>query len=242
MKTKKIFLFIIIFVFMLCLSACSQSDNSNQKIQITIYDNETPTTFPVTKGEQAIVTSFTKNGYYLAGIFDSKEGGQMYFDSDGRSLGVWQKANPTVLYTQYKPISDISKTFDIIFSDNPTSYSWSTNMTWALEGELKNAVKGNLNKTLNITLSFRIKEGNSTIFNTNNHTNNITLKDSEGGGAEFFERKQVISTVSNYDLYTLTWNAPARCGRTGKIIIEFNRGNNFNEAWIRDLELSVSFV
>lgn len=237
----------IICISIITLSGCSSntsggSEDSINKVTITIYTNEIPTTFPVTIGEQALVTSFTKSGYYLVGIFDQEEGGTKYFDSNRKSVGVWQQYNPTSLYTQWGIFSEVSKTFDIIFSDDPDSYSWSKNLTWVLENELLNAVKGNLDKELQISLSFRIKEGKSTIFSTNGSTNRITLKDSAGSGAEAFGTKEVVSYENNYEQHTLSWTAPARCGRTGKIIIEFNRGNNFNEAYIRDLVLSVSFI
>ena len=217
------------------------TEKQNKNTTISIDVDGSINSFPVTYGSLANVTSFTKPGFYLKGIYDKKEGGVKYFNSDGGSTSVWQNTYPKTLFAQWGDLNELSKTLKTKFADEAYYYTRKVNCIWSLPGDFRNAVHGNLDKEIEVTLEFRLKEGNSTIFDTNNQTNWITLKDSTDGSAENFGEKTFSSYTSNYTSYSCTWVVPARCARNGSIIIEFNRGNQFNETYIRDAVVSVQF-
>lgn len=252
---KRIFNFLIVLMFVIILGLCVYGCGSNnyddeqtkleekleKNIDININVDGSINTFMVTEGQIANVTSFTKPGYYLKGVFDKNEGGVKYFDSNGESTTVWQKTYPTTLYAQWGELSELSKTLATKFSEEASYYTWSVNLAWALPSDFVNAVKGNLAENIVVTLSFRLKEGSSTIFSTNNKTTRITLKSTTGDDAETFGTKTAQSYTNNYTDYQLEWCVPARCAKDGRIIIEFNRGNDFNETYIRDAVVTVGF-
>lgn len=249
---KKIFILILVicigFGSCLVLTACNAigpqeeiKNKQDKNIDLNIIVDGSVSTFMVTEGQVANVTSFTKPGYYLMGIYDQNEGGTRYFDSSGESTTVWQKTYPTTLYAQWGKIGELSKMLGAKFQEEAYEYTWAVNLIWAIPSDFLNAVNGNLTKDITITLSFRLKEGSSTIFDTNNNISLITLKSTTGDDAETFGTKTVQSYTGNYTEYQLEWCVPARCVKGGRVIIEFNRGNTFNETFILDAVASVAF-
>lgn len=230
-------------VLVACNDHAPLESKQEQNTTIFVFANGKNEEFMATYGSQLTVPSYTNNGYYLKGIYDKTDGGTKYFDSSGNSLGVWMSTNPTQFYAQWEDYSTLAPVeFATLYEDDAESYSKKTTLQWRFRGEMLNAIMGNLDKQLKLTLSFRVKEGTG-LFNTNGHTTYISVRDKQGDDGDVFgETYTATSYTSDYTSYTKSWVVDARCARNGGICVQLNRGNDFNVTYIRDVKLVVEFA
>ena len=161
---KKIIKFVTMLltsIFIGTFVACSTFSNPSPSAppapttqEITMYNGDTPVNYTLTYGEVAQIDRFAKAGYYFTGAYDSAENGEKYFDIDGKSTSVWTAGNPDVYYARFESVSAIDFS-QIQHEEDPLS--WHTQSVWiefTFDQALCNAVQGNLDKKLSVTIEF----------------------------------------------------------------------------------------
>lgn len=159
---------IIIIVICLCFTSTGCMDflfsalglgsdeSENNKIVLQIHVNEETLSVNAYEDEQVTIEKLAiKQGYYLTGYFDAPEGGTKYFDSNGNSLSVWSKNNPTEFYAQWANV-DNYMIKDSVTWDNTYSFSSSKLLGfYTINSATISAIDGNLSRTIRFTLSFK---------------------------------------------------------------------------------------
>ncbi len=254
--------FIKIATLSLCLlfistsiTACSLFSSSNNpgdstpKTQdITVYKDDTPTTYTLTLGEVAEIDVFTKSGYYFNGAYDSAVGGTKYFGLDGKSLLAWEKTFPTTFYAQWKNIADLQSTFNV-FGNEPQSggTSGQRTKTITLDDDFVSAIKGNFDKKLKIEYTIDLKTSSAFDIDTA-HPIRMYVKGYNNSGAE----QHVIFThtplLDSFSTFTGSVEIPANDFASGNIYIVVRNTQKFMMSWAypvfysRNLTLNVSFA
>lgn len=159
---KKIFLIIVCFM-MMNLSACfeindndlDENDTINKKevVEIVLCDDSSEYKYEVVIGEIAQITEMVKKGYVSRGYFDSKSGGEKYFDADGKSLSVWSVNYPKVFYVQYQNINEYRYS-KMYFDKEEAVFGYYRVVKLEFGAEFNNAIKANLDKKIKVSYEF----------------------------------------------------------------------------------------
>lgn len=239
MKTVKYIICILLIVFCISMTACfnifgnEEPSISKTLVNIIINDINEEFSYTVVCGEKMKVDTFIRSGFYLLGIFDSSDGSNKYFDSMGISINEWESTNPNIFYTKWASINGLNYTSIIQYTE-ANSFSWKFIAEIILPENFYNAIKGNIDKYLEITATF--DDMDELFFGTHSSTHTISIvKDLES------YNEQTITVVNSYNNYIIKFEVPAICANNGKIYCEFNRGNTFNHGFIKNLVLNVKF-
>lgn len=212
-------------------------------VAITLYDGEEARSYEVTVGKQAAIGECIKHGYYSMGYYTAPEGGERYFSADGKSLSEWSESFPTVFYVQYAPIGDFSCTKSFLDNEIHT-LSYYTHARINTVGELGNALKGNLDKTIRVKLSFIASDTSGdedwVIYYKNTQSYNEGNLISKAIAAKYhgFE----IDVGSSYQSFSHISYIPASEIYAGEALVAFfNRGATFGDGKIKNIVFELSF-
>lgn len=237
---------ITIFSFSSCsfLFAPSNQESSIQeketKTTISVYNDDIKTDFEVYYEKQAQITPFVKPGYYLSGYYTEPEGGEKYFDLNGKSTQVWQKNMPNTFYAQWKPISELNFTGKTLYSDEPKTLSfYSVACYYTLPDEFINAIKGNLKEDFTVTLHFKAKEKLGSVI-SNYAPLTIRVQDGKGDGASVYG-KQTLTPPNEYKSYDLSFTVEAESFKKGIIYVVFDLGYAYVDLYLKDVYVTASF-
>ncbi len=161
---------IIIIVICLCFTSTgcldflfsslglgNDNSESENKIVLQIHINDSTISVDAYEDKSVHIDKIaTKYGYYITGYFDAPEGGTKYFDSDGNSLSVWSKSNPTEFYAQWANVDNYNIISKPVVWDNTYSFNSEANLGYYTNiATHVSAIDGNLSRTLRLTLSFK---------------------------------------------------------------------------------------
>lgn len=252
MKKIKTTLTIVLMVTMIfSISGCSlfynptkndgnNSSNKNNKTTITIYDGDISNEFEVEYGKQAEVTALTKQGYYLLGYYTEPNGGEKYFDLNGKSMQVWQENMPTTFYAHWASISGLTYNSEVDCTDEAESLSfYSTCFYYELPDDFKNAINGNLNKDLNVTVHFKAKEKLSGVLSSYAPVT-IRLQDGSGDSASTYA-KQKLTPTKEYESYDLNFTVDAGSFKKGVVYVIFDLGYANTNLYLKDISITTRF-
>ena len=248
-KTKILLELIIAIILVLALSSCdffsgASSDNQINEKQtvIRVYNGTVGTDYTVQYGQEVKVDVPTKSGYYFDGFYTEKEGGEKYFDISGKSSMVWQKGLPTEFYAQWKPITELFFEKETRI-ENPKSWSGYgyPGFTFDLTPEIKNAIKGNLDKEVKVTYSFDLKDTSKNTYSDMQ----FYLSNSLGSGREELISKVLDSTTTTiYKHYSGSTTTTARKFlNEGKICMAFKKTYGYSDYYsVKNLKVTLEFV
>ncbi|MBO5313364.1 MAG: hypothetical protein J6B29_05300 [Clostridia bacterium] len=252
MKKLKSILSIIIVLSTLCsLFSCGAmfgqtnqdsngNNNSVKKTTISIYNGSVKTSYTVEYGKEASVAVLSKPGYYLDGYYTMETGGDMYFDMNGNSTQVWQEGLPSVFYAQWKPLSEL------VYSEekrieNPKSWSGYDfpGFSFELTQEIKNAIKGNLDKRVRITYSFDLMDRSNNTYTSMQ----FYLSNSLESGRENFV-STTLATQSSYQHYSNSVTTTARKFlNSGEVCMAFKKTYGYDDYYsVKNLKITFEFI
>ncbi|MCL2555644.1 MAG: hypothetical protein FWE03_01315 [Firmicutes bacterium] len=163
-KILMICLLALIIIFP--LSACDLFGDDNQPppatVSVVLVDGDDYFTAGFEIGQIAeleLEKVTTRQGYFLQGYFSDISGGARYLDSAGRSLEPWGANFPQRLYAQWGQISEL-KHYSEVFAENGVvlqgnNLSGSTNFDFTFSDEVINAIRGNLDRQIRISLTLQ---------------------------------------------------------------------------------------
>lgn len=239
MKKKLIVLLLIFAVSVSILTACNSNSDSNPSRYsddrvVTVYDEGAPTRYNFASSYDAYTKVYSKPGYYMEGIYDAPTGGKKYFDELGKSLLPWNwDTNPKEFYTRYKEINGLTHTSDVLCED-ATLASWSTRYDYDLPKNIVSAAKGNLNRFVEITISYKAKDDVS----ENCYVYLLDSTDNSATQSTWYHNE----LTTNYKQYTATLKVPARFMKDGSLYVVFNRTNNFKYGYFKDFVITIAFT
>lgn len=251
MKNKRIALMattiIMSIVMIFAMSGCSlleiilggsSGTISDDSIEITVYNDDIPATFKVKSGEENEITAYTKPGYYLVGYFSEKSGGTKYFDTEGKSVSIWQKTNPTTLYAQWKPNSQL-ETFNsgTLKTLESIELAWTNSQVLyhSLPAEYINAAKGSFEELFDITITFKLKSPSTTNFRA-------YICDNSNRDREYYDSAEFGVVSGNYIEYKLDFVVKAGAFRFGKLFFEIEPNIGLTQrAYLKEISLIVQY-
>lgn len=242
--TKKIILIYVLFFLVFFLMGCSEfsgGQTTRTTKSIIVLNNGEEISFNVTMDKQINVGVLYKQGYYLSGYYDQNEGGTMYFDSEGKSVSVWQNSFPDVFYPRWSSLSNLSFEGNDEGPFEGPKYAGQSDVGfyYDLDNKFVSGIKGNLNATLRISISFKMK-----VIGTSIKSVTVNVADGTGSSAETYNSSTIsINTLDEYVLQNLILEVPAEIGKDGRIYILFDKqrvgtGGNY---YIKDFILNISF-
>lgn len=252
MKNKRIILVVLSVVIgiamLVSMGGCSlleiilggsSGTISDDSIEITVYNDDIPATFKVKGGEENEITAFTKPGYYLTGYYSEKSGGTKYFDTEGKSVSIWQKTNPTTLYAQWNENSQLDKyNGSTIFTTKSIELAYVNSKITYFEdipAEYINAAKGNFEEVFDISITLKLK-------GPTNSNYNVYLCDKSDSDREYFGTKPIKTADDNYTEYELNYVAKAGFLKFGKIYIEIDPSIGlYQRAYVKDISYTIQY-
>lgn len=221
----------------------NNSELENNKMVLQIHINEETISVNAYEDEQVTIEKLAiKQGYYLTGYFDAPNGGTKFFDSDGNSLSVWSKSNPTEFYAQWGDIDNFVLTQEHKWDDQNyfSYYSYIYFNFCVTDGDKVSAIAGNLSRKLHLTISFSFKETNDP-----NAVRTLSIKDNTGSAGEVYEEINfaVISTEYNDFIFDIEVSANAFSKTTYKdrpayiTYFKFN-GPDMRRSYIKNISIS----
>lgn len=215
---KTLIMFLFIFLSFTTLCGCSYLDNllgfetnSNENsngnnnensnnnnnhspyTSITIYYKNTQRNYQIREGGYLHIQPVCDKGEIVTGIYDSREGGQLYFDisNEGTSyinITAWSLSFPTTLYAQYsEPV--YSYTSSIYNYENPEKY---INISDSLKGNFGKSLYFGDSKTLSISVTFEVLDASTGVYSfVSKATLGVGTKDSG------YEKLNTISYSKN---------------------------------------------
>lgn len=247
---KKVFLIMIVVLTML-LTSCSSifgsntdnddSDDSNdvKEITVTLVNALGSKTVVAKCGEELIVSQPTRSGYYFVGYYDSEVGGVNYIDKTGASNSVWQEEYPTTLYAQWNSISGMNYDSEVDNADKAAEFGfYSKSYYYHLPSDFKNAINGNLNETVTVTVHFKAKESPKGIGSYAPVT--IKLRDGSDDGAITLA-KHTLTPPNEYQSYDLEFSTKAGNFKNGTVYVMFDLGYANTSLYLRNISISIAF-
>ncbi len=247
MKTRKILAIVLAILSLLCLASCGlsaspSSSGGTKQTTISTYNGTVKMDYTVQYGKEATVDVPAKPGYYFDGFYSSEEGGDKYFDITGKSSTIWQEGLPSVFYAQWKPISELSYEKELRIEDPKT---WSgygfPGFKFDLTPEIKNAIKGNLDKEVVITYSFDLMDRSNYTY-TDMH---FYLSNSLSSGRENILSDILDSTTTtNYKNYSGTITTTARKFlNEGNVCMAFKKTYGASDCYaVKNLKITFEFI
>lgn len=223
MKKRKTFLFIInVFLLFICNgcqifnSNSSTSTNENKIVDtvVEVKDGDYSKKFTIKLNEACIIEYLTKPGHYLKGYYSSELGGTKYFNSIGESESDWKDSYPKILYAQWEPISALPEFNDSKFVEEPKNMGFYSSITSKLSPEWINAVKGNLNHDMTLSVSFRCRNSGNIISSSRML---MDIVDRYGSSGETFASEYIEGINSNYKSFSFVKTIPGKACSKGFI-------------------------
>lgn len=211
---------------------------SDDSIEITVYNDDTPATFKVKSGEENKITAFTKPGYYLTGYYSEKSGGTKYFDTEGKSVSIWQKTNPTTLYAQWNEIANLDKyESQIYYESNTLKYTWDNSkfIDFDLPTNYINAVRGNFEEEFDIVVKFKFKSSNGIIVS-------MLVCDKTSNDREYFGSQKFNIEGNNYIDFEAKYTVKASAFKYGQVVfMSYMNGGMFDEGYLKEISCTVQY-
>ena len=211
---------------------------SDDSIEITVYNDDIPATFKVKSGEENEITAFTKLGYYLVGYFSEKSGGTKYFDTEGKSVSIWQKTNPTTLYAQWNEIANLDKyESETYYESNTLKYTWDNvkSISFDLPANYINAVNGNFEEEFDIIVKFKFKSSTGIIVS-------MLVCDKTSSDREYFGTQKFNIEGNNYIDFEAKYTVKASAFRYGKVVfMSYMNGGMFDEGYLKEIRCTVQY-
>ncbi len=260
-KFIKLFATCALFVIVcLTFTACGifgngGGDFKNKSVTISVYNGSASSNYTLAVGKEAHIEPVLKSGYYLTGFFDSETGGTKYFDTSGDSTSVWQKDYPTTFYAQWDDVKNLgTQAWDGLYNNQyylgmPKTLSFTASNT-----QFVNALQGNYDKTIEITLKLRIATQEWPLIGSpaadETQAYDIEYRDkADDNGYEVFAKKTVRTIGSNWNDFIITVTCPAKIFRGNlKMSVYIRRyqysdsGDYYPEAYAKEVMLEVRFV
>ncbi|MBQ7761187.1 MAG: hypothetical protein IJ400_03945 [Clostridia bacterium] len=247
MKTTKILAFVLAIATLLCFAGCGMFSGSSvgggaKQTTISTYNGTVKTDYTVQYGKEATVDVPAKPGYYFDGFYSSEEGGDKYFDITGKSSTIWLEGLPSVFYAQWNPISELNFEEEINIED-PVTWSGygSVSFTFTLTPEIKNAIKGNLDKNVKITYSFDLKDASR----YSRTDMSFTLANSHSSGKEnVYSKVWDSSSATNYTHFSGETTTTARKFlKEGKVCGKLSKSYGYDDHYaIKNIKITFEFV
>lgn len=242
---KKIIVGILVamaFVFVFGFTGCfgdGGNSSKNKTVEIVVHNDSSTKNYTVTLGKTAKIDAVYKNGYYPLGFFTQAEGGDKYFDFAGDSVSIWQEDYPTEFYAQYDSIENFDAIeWDYGSAEKSCKYGYYEPSVSENE-QAYYALMGNLDKTLEIHLSFRLMMTNST---TSNHY--VRFYNKTGNTQELFAQSpQFVTTGKDWHDFEFTLECPAKIFSDDmKIAIQITSTNDgLSTCYAKEFVMSVKF-
>ena len=247
---KSLIAIVLLISTIFSISACTlfysptkeNNKSASKKTQttITVYDGDKASNFEVKYGEQAEITALTKVGYYLLGYYTEATGGEKYFDSNGKSTQIWQENMPNTFYAHWASISGMSYDSEVDCTDEAKRLRIdSTYLYYELPENFKNAIKGNLNEDLNVTVHFKAKEVLNGILSSYAPVT-IKLQDGSGDSASVCA-KETLTPPNEYESYNLNFTVDAGNFKNGIVYVIFDLGKRYVHLYLKDISITTSF-
>ncbi len=249
---------IIIIVICLCFTSTGCMDflfsalglgsdeSENNKIVLQIHVNEETLSVNAYEDEQVTIEKLAiKQGYYLTGYFDAPEGGTKYFDSNGNSLSVWSKNNPTEFYAQWGDIDNYVLFENLVWSKNYYNFYSNTYFTILLnDGDEISAIAGNLSRKIHLSINFKMSCPD---FKTCDRS--LYIVDDDTSAGEIYNKTYFTLNGSEYNTFSFEMDVSAKAfskgTQNGKTVyrthLKFN-GSSVYPSYVKDLSVSAYFV
>jgi Listeria-Bacteroides repeat domain (List_Bact_rpt). len=252
-KTTIVILLLITTASILIGCSSSIAFTPKEEARVTLYNDGMSVTETFNIGELAFITPFMKEGYYMKGLYTENSGGEQYFNSDGLSLDVWKKDNPTTLYAQWESLAGYSCNTSVRFSVNlPISFNEVSSFSGGygsysyelyLSDTMTTIIQGNLERNIEIKLSFKVEADiNTSIFGSVSSFH-FTVYDSLSGGAETLYISQSYDIFTNqYIEISITFTTQAQLIKKGYIVVKFEKPLDFFSANIKELYAEFKFI
>ena len=245
-------IFVAVSVLCATLAGCdlfSSSDdgsNSNNKsdktVNIVVHNGTASKNYTVTVGKMAKIDPVYKNGYYPLGFFTEEDGGEKYFDYAGDSVSVWQEEYPTEFYAHYDSLEN--------FEEITWEYSGEKQMRYNYyepsidkNSQAYYAMMGNMDKTLEIHESFRLKMNGSS--STVKFTHYVNFYNKTGNTKELFAKSPQFTTIgTSWEDFEFTLECSAKIFQDDmKIAMEITYSpDNVTNYYAKEMVLTVKFL
>lgn len=216
----------------------NDADFTNEEVTITIYNDEDVNTFSVTTGKIAIVDTFSKPSYRLKGYYSQKDGGEQYFDGEGKSLVNWKKSFPTTLYAQWESIYHMSYESEEYYN-NPKESRDGIGITFELPDEFKSAISDNPSAKIKLSIDMKAKY----VSDWSEYPITVSIRDMAGAQGEKIaqDTKPLGAEYQNYN-FEFTFDAYKL--KNGEFYVWMNNKGfqYFICMYIKDLSYSLEFV
>ena len=249
-KLKKLIILAFTFALALSFSGCFFVESGNgsynggggsNTVKITLHDGSYAKSFDVEVGSQAKIDELTKMGYYSTGYYTSTEGGEQYFDASGTSLSTWSSNYPTDFYVQYLPIEEFSKKA-VFYSSNAKEFSYYEGAIVKLDPQFANAMKANLNKTLNVYTYFSAydtKAEDWVVYYKNVAKYNEGSMTKDKIASQYYG--YIIDVPSNYTNFSYSCNIPiSKISNGDCLAFLYSRGANVGKGYIKNLTINIT--
>lgn len=225
---------ILIFTLSACGFLNEDTGQSNSTTKIIVWCDDVLTEFTIKYDEQANITPFFKQNYYLRGYYDCRIDGTQYFDSSGKSLSVWKENNPHFFYAQWGDLSELQ--FDNSSEETfKTTYSKTMALYFDVDGDFYNGIRGNLSKKLNFYVSFEMKVGEYT------SKVMLLLQNIKGDdGKKYHEEELLHLSPIDYVSYDLNFEVLAEVAIGGRFWLIFLQ-DSVSELYLKNVNINITF-
>lgn len=247
---KKIFSLIAVCLTLCCvccvLIAC---DSFSTDVSLTLHVDDRTYNYTVSTRDFN-VPAHTKEGYYLAGYYDSPTGGTMFIDGAGKAVNKWKSSNPTTLYAQWKSIDNYKKVYNYC-TGNPFEYQNAANSRMSIPAEEATVMLGNRDKTIDFKIKFSIKRpsqywGSVKDDTTTDYGVQVRDRSTTDSGSQVYVSKGVTLVGPEWDHFVVNLSCSARVFTVDSdgslyayITIKGGAWACYN--YVKDIEISFSF-
>lgn len=179
-----------------------------------------------------------KIGYFLDGFYDQNENGTKYFDTTGKSVSTWDDSFPTLFYTRWKTLDNLSYQNTLVSeSESLSSFSAEHFVTTDLPSDFYNGIKGNLLSKIYVTVKMKLKIGSWTSYF------DFLMKDGGNSSGETYYHVKLSKQSSDYYLYDFSFLVDAEVGHNGNFhfILAPDSFNLNDDHYIKNFDISVIF-
>lgn len=231
-----------IFTFSACFFGGSGNDNGmfnkTEDVELTLHNDDESKTVTVRTGSTAFVELFHKPGYSFKGYFSKEEGGEQYFDGDGKSLVSWKKEFPTELYAQWESIYDMSFKSGTFYTKEEASYGGIANI-YDLPKEFVKVIENNPSAKMKIIVEFDAKYSS----NWNEYPVSVDVREIPGIDGEILDKesKPLSDQYQSYR-FELVFDAHKLINDEFYLFINNNGSRYYVCMYVKNFTYTLAFV
>lgn len=229
--------------FCACFSSNGSSSSkktaktSKKTTSVTLNTGSSSNSVTATIDEELSVAIPAKSDYYFIGYYDSENGGECYINNEGISNSVWQEGFPSKLYAHWDSIDNLYYSNNYFVSETYRYGFYSKSFKYNLPTDFKNAIKGNLNRTIKVIVHFESKQKAGSF-----NIADCDLKlcdDQDDYGAVL--SKYNFTAPSEYKNYDVTMSTSAKGLKNGYLYLIFDLGYSNTSFFLRGLSIEIKF-